>query len=331
MKQVWTKSAPVSYKSTLAFAGSLLFGSIIVLHIAFRNAALSGLNTSSSSAAPHPQPLAAPPRGYFGPILWDQGVSHDEFHLLETKNRVLNLVRKYKRVAIVGVSGGADVISFAGNGIEVHAFEPLSSSINSVRKWAKNVNILHNIHLYHVAATKTSTGHMMAAYRTGGGPKTEKEYVKNARVADYLPSGTKPLDLLSVDVQGGEWEVLQGADLRNVRSLWVEVMACNKNAHEMISTLDKLGYAMFDMVPVGATTKTKIREPLLQAPGAAGTRPSNHSEYLDWMCSTMKKDWLWLQTDILAIRRDLITPKIILQLKTLSAVTLIEISAKKKA
>lgn len=141
------------------------------------------------------------------------------------------------------------MITWARLGYEVHAFEPMTSSIDYLQKRAKRLNInKNNLVIHHVAATNEAMGYMTVKYN----PKNETERSRKARVDAELDGNT--LDLLSVDVQGAEWAVLQGSmkllqTPGKVRSLWVELFPCGKNNLQM---LKKTGLARIRAVRHGA-------------------------------------------------------------------------------
>lgn len=312
------RAAPSSLLWTLA-----VFMSFALIWSYLRHFENLALPPASPSAVLAPDIDPAPP-GHFDPALFEQGVSHDQFHLRAMKLRLAAMVRLHKRVAIVGVEGGHDVIHFALDGYETHAFEPMSSSIEHVRSWAERSKI-KGIHLHHVAASNVSGKSITAAYLTGS--KKEYEKVSTARVDDSVTGG---LDVLSADIQGNEWDVVQGAmriiNGPGVRSMWIEIHPCNPRVPPMLAELDRLGYVMFDMVPIGATRATKERETLIEAANAARlgwyTRPPRFDHYFDWMCKIQKEHWLWLQTDVLAIKREILTDDMMLKIKSLSSALL---------
>ena len=266
--------------------------------------------------------ISAPESGQFSPILFDQGISHDQFHTQGTKLRLAELFRKHSRAAIVGVASGGDCVFFAHEGYEIYAFDPMTNSIRTMMKWAKSIKVDKQIHSYRVAAGEKSGGEVKAEYLTGD--NQQREIAKRARIDDYIK---EPLDVLSLDIQGGEWDVLRGAmkivEGPGVRSMWIEIHGCNEKVPPMLKALDKLDYALFDMVPVGATKATKVRESLFDSPNSYAKgwrrRPSSYKKYFKWMCHLQKHEWKWIQSDILAVKRELLTEEILLNLRSLGA------------
>ncbi len=266
--------------------------------------------------------IALPKHGRFSPILFDQGISHDQFHLQATKLKLAGLFRKHSRVAVVGVASGGDVVFLAHDNYEVYAFDPMSKSIQLVTHWAKSIKVDSRVHAFRVAASDVSGGIIKAEYLTGESQQREK--APRARIDDFVKG---PLDVLSLDIQGGEWDVLRGAmkivNGPGVRSMWIEIHPCNQKVPPMLRTLDKLGYAMFDMVPTGGTKATLKRESLFDPPVAVSKgwrkRPPAFDDYFKWMCELQKTDWKWIQTDILAVKRELITDEVLFKLRSLGA------------
>lgn len=265
--------------------------------------------------------FTSPRHGHFHPALFRQGISHDDFHVREMKERLLGMVRHHNQIGIVGVEGGHDVIHLASRGYQVEAFEPMTKYINSVRKWSSGQGIT-GVNLHHCAAGNVTGGYIVAQYNTGN--TRDAERVPRKRVDDVLSSSTG-LDVLSADIQGGEWDVLQGASRiiegAGIRSMWIEIHPCNPRVPPMLEQLDKWGYSLFDMVPFGGLKGTTGRTSALDSDVALAmdwhNRPSEFKEYFQWMC-TMKKRWNWLQADVLAIQRQLVTPQFLIKLNSLS-------------
>ncbi len=266
--------------------------------------------------------IAAPKHGKFSPILFDQGVSHDQFHLQATKLKLAAMFRKHSRVAVVGVASGGDVVFLAAEKYKVYAFDPMTESIRLVTHWAKSINVDSRVHAHRVAASDVSGGIVEVEYLSDGVRQREK--APRARIDDYVKG---PLDVLSLDIQGGEWDVLRGAmkivNGPGVRSMWIEIHPCNQRVPPMLRTLDRLGYALFDMAPTGSTKARLKRESLFDPPVAVSKgwrkRPPAFDDYFKWMCELQKTDWKWIQTDILAVKRQLLTDEVLFKLRSLGA------------
>lgn len=234
-------------------------------------------------------------------------------------------------VAVVGVEFGTEVEMFANEGYTVHAFEPMpmyhslmaakvrknaAAADGGVQKW--------DVRLHHIAAGSDRNGTLTLKYRTEAA--NEKSTVLVGRIEDYVK---QELVVLSVDIQGSEIDALRGAkrliNEGNVRSLWVEIFPCNKRVLEVFQLLDEK-YVMFDFVPWGRPrgehggqaehTMNLDRHPsFMTADGAE--RPSEFYAFWKWFCAKMDGGpYAWIQSDILAIRRDLITPELMVKLST---------------
>lgn len=285
---------------------------------------------------PDPGVLSIPSRGYLGDTLFRQGLSHLVFHHLPVKRHLAALLApndgSKPAVGVVGVEFGMEVYMFAKAGYTVHAFEPMpryyglmatSLRKNAVlaeqgkeRKWDVRV---HNI------AAGSENGSMKLRYLTEGSNETSE--VRIRRIDDYVK---QELAVLSVDIQGSEIDALRGAtkliEESGVRSLWIEIFPCNKRVLEVFKLLDEK-YVMFDFVPWGrprtgkgvksdSTMNLDKHPSFFTADGAE--RPSEFYAFWKWMCGKKKGPYVWIQSDILAIRRDLVTPELMVKLATLS-------------
>jgi len=244
--------------------------------------------------------------GVLSDVLYNQGLSHLAFHLPAFKLRLASLVRKSGTVAVVGVQYGNEVVSFAKAGYEVHGFEAMDHYYQYLLK--RTITWPH-VYIYHVAAGS----------RTGGKKEqvnyfTKTSNVSYARLDDYL-SG-KEIDVLSVDIQGNELDVLKGASKVKVRSYWIET-GCNPKNELMLALLAKSGYIMFDFVPWGSHKSGNIEVGERININRWQNRPGRYMEYLSWICATQKNGYHWLQTDILAVRKDVVTDRFLEQLSTI--------------
>ncbi len=242
------------------------------------------------------------------------------FHSNLFKLRLASLVKQYNRVAVVGVEWGSEVRALGSAGYEVHAFEPLTKFHTHTKNIATSAG--WNVHMYKVAAGATSGGTIELKY---------DGFVDNAKLAkvdDFLSS---KLDVLSVDIQGNEYDVLVGA--RNlisggkVRSLWIEIFPCNPKVNKIFDLLDEK-YVIFDFVPWGKLAGSKLTSSWTGRSDSVemgwNTRPSKFEPYLRWLCKDEKRGFRWSQTDIVAIRRDLITPKLLQKLANIGNDVLVE-------
>lgn len=282
--------------------------------------------------------LAVPHRGHLGDVLFKQGLSHLVFHHNRVKSRLASLVAPADgtkgAVGVVGVEYGAEVLLFANEGYTVYAFEPIPLYYNQMaglirvnhEMAAKGLRRKWDVRLHNIAAGSERNGTLALKYSTV--LAKEKAEVHVGRIEDYVK---QELVVLSVDIQGSEIEALRGArrliDEVGVRSLWVEIKQCNKRVLEVFQLLDEK-YAMFDFVPYGIPMKEngELAEAPMNfdkhpsfIPNDGAERSSEFNAFWKWMCDKQKKGvYAWFQSDILAIRRDLVTPELMLKLSTLS-------------
>lgn len=82
-------------------------------------------------------------------------------------------------------------------------------------------------------------------------------------------------------------------------------------------------YVMFDFVPWGQSSKEeKVAVPRSRnsflTPDLGRRDPLLFSEYMLWMCRAQKDGYRWLQTDLVAVRRDLVTKETTAQLRNIA-------------
>lgn len=119
--------------------------------------------------------------------------------------------------------------------------------------------------------------------------------------------------------------MLQGAShlLRRhfVNSLWIEAIACNDKLSHLLNLVGH-DYVLFDFVPWGklkgdsGTDIPKSRLSFAFEPD----RPSDMRDYLHWMCERKESRFQWLQTDFLAVRKQLVDARIMQKLDTIAHV-----------
>lgn len=133
----------------------------------------------------------------------------------------------------------------------------------------------------------------------------------------------EPLAVLSVDVQGDEYHVLQGALhlLRRyfVNSLWIEAIACNDKVWHLLHLLGD-DYVLFDFVPWGKLKGDTGNDIPKSRPSFAyePNRPSDVGEYLHWMCERKESRYHWLQTDFVAVRKQLVDERFLQQINSIA-------------
>lgn len=238
--------------------------------------------------------------GHVHPLLHDQALSHFALHSFGVQKALVSLFEP-RSLAIVGVEWGTDVRQFAESGYHVYAVEPASKYVNNLNGLLEE-HPTWNVTVLPFAAGNASGGSMHLTYDNDHVSET----VSVHRLEDHI---SEPLAVLSVDVQGDELAVLQGAErlLRNVSSLWVELIACNPRNSQLLELIDG-SFTVFDFVPWGmpaASSQTSV-------PNDRSSfvfnrrRPSYFSDYLAWICSSRESSYKWLQTDFLAVRTDLV-------------------------
>lgn len=309
---------------------ALFFGGLILGYTLSAPAHLRLPTALSRAPLSAPARLAPPARGHLGGTLLSQGLSHVAFHAPATKLLLARLLGGPSRsVGVVGVEWGAEATLFAQRGYTVHAFEPMPAfhaalakriAINAARA-AEGVEQKWDVRLHQIAAGAESSGSMDVRYQ---GRSTR---VQRGRIDAYVRG---ELDVLSVDIQGGELDVLRGAKgllgPDGARSLWVEVFPCNARALGVLQLLDK-DYAIFDFMPWGLPLERRgggVNETMSLDKHSSwfgdsgGRRPAEFKRYYDWFCRASHRRFAWIQSDILAVRRDLLTPKMMARLATLS-------------
>jgi len=248
--------------------------------------------------------------GYVHDVFSRQGISYIGFHAKELKLRLASLVHKTGKVVVAGVKHEGEVQFMAQAGYEIYAFEPLQRHYEAIRKLSER-RPHWMVHLHKV----------VLGNRSGGTVKLSRggENVHRAQIDDYI-APTEEIDVLSVDIQGNELEVLQGAKklLENgsIRSLWIEIMGCNKKSERLLKLLEK-DYIIFDLVPWGAR-RTAVGRMEAMGNGTLTNRPHKHINYLWWLCANGKESFKWVQTDIVAVRKDLVTRHLLQRFSTIA-------------
>ncbi|PXF43052.1 hypothetical protein BWQ96_07199 [Gracilariopsis chorda] len=245
------------------------------------------------------------PHGFISPSLHQQALSHIAFHSNAIKLALASLFPSLKAAAVVGVEWGQETFLFAENDFHVYAFEPANKFVDHLKRIVEN-NPQWNYTLVPIAAANESEGTIILEYENAD----INETVQVGKVDDHVH---EPLAVFSLDIQGDELHVLQGSTKLlskdvGVASLWVEAIACNDKVATILHMLDDQ-YVAFDFVPWGhhVTQKAAKVPRSLNSFAYAPDRPGGYSEYLSWMCELQQKEYKWLQTDFLFIRRDYLT------------------------
>lgn len=151
---------------------------------------------------------AAFPRGHVHRTLYDQRLSHLAFHSGDLKPALARLVSdpatSAASVAVVGVEWGAEVVALAEIGFHVYAFEPVAKFVAHLEEVLKEKPHLNVTVLPIAAVAERNVGNVTLEYPNAG----VSESVASGIVDDFVKG---ELAVLSIDVQGNELEVLQGA------------------------------------------------------------------------------------------------------------------------
>lgn len=103
---------------------------------------------------------------------------------------------------------------------------------------------------------------------------------------------------------------------------WIEAVACNEKVKGIFSMLDEQ-FVIFDFSPWGLpklTPKDKTQRVLTTRASFVyePERPAEFGEYWDWMCRVQHERYEWFQTDLLAVRRDLLSLALVGRLSSLA-------------
>eukprot|EP00178_Gracilaria_changii_P007242 TRINITY_DN2314_c0_g1_i1.p2 TRINITY_DN2314_c0_g1~~TRINITY_DN2314_c0_g1_i1.p2 ORF type:complete len:343 (-),score=44.02 TRINITY_DN2314_c0_g1_i1:231-1259(-) len=235
------------------------------------------------------------------PQLHKQALSHFSFHSAFVKDQLLEALSASHSdsVVVIGVSFGVEVLRFARAHRRVFAFEPMPNSVQQLRDAIEATQPPLDVQIFEMAASDT-TGQSHSFNVTYKG---ESRLVRSDRVDRHIPHGVQ-IAVMSVDIQGEEYHALEGAGkvLSRVRSLWVEMKACGEHNLKLLRLLDQQ-YVLFDFVPWGESHRS---HDLRHRDSFAYDmmRPADFEAYTNWFCDMKQKHFDWLQTDVLAVRRD---------------------------
>lgn len=258
-----------------------------------------------------------PARGRLHRALYQQGISRNHLRLPRMKRHLAELVRHHNRVCIVGGGArGRDVIEFASIGYKVDAFQVASRYIASTTRSVRALR-LTGVTMHHAVAGAESGGHLVLQ-------SENNELVSRRRIDDTIKHA---LDVLEVGTRAFEMGAIYGASRliqstgAGVRSILFQIPACSAQIAPLLKQLDVWDYALFDTVPHGVLTYGEMRVSAVYTDMALdmgwNTRPSKPKKYARWLCDMKKNHWHSLHVDIVAIRRDLVTPELMLALNTL--------------
>ncbi len=216
-------------------------------------------------------------------------LSHFAFHTDALKTRLARLAAPPNAtVVIVGVEWGNDMAALAHAGYRVIAVEADPQHARTLRQRVQD-NPTWDVRVVEAYAAATA--------------ESERQVTVDSLVSTEVA-------VLSVDVQGAEHEVLRGASKllaeRRVRTLWVESIACQASALHVLHML-KDEFELFDFVPWGLARGKDAKVPRTRDSFLFDdARPGGIDQYWQWLCDAQRGRYKWLQTDFLAVRKDLV-------------------------
>lgn len=244
-------------------------------------------------------------------LLHEQALSHIAFHSDAYKVGLAQLAVGSGNdggglAVIVGVEWGRDVYALADAGFRVVAVEPDAKYTAALRTSAQaQAGRVRVIEAY--AGAETDNG------------STPKTIALDDELA--VSEGEGEIMVLSADVQGGEDKVVKGAERLlssgRVRTIWVESIACQASALHVLHILARHGYEMYDFVPWGRTRSQHEDGVVPRSIESFAYNPYRLGEidkYWQWLCDTQRQHiqdahegigFRWLQTDIIAVRKDI--------------------------
>lgn len=305
----------------------LLFPLLLALLVAPSRAASPAPSPSSppptdlaSSAQPAPSAKLFP-AGLISPLFRDQRLSHYAFHHSGGQARLARLLAPPPAtVVIVGVEWGSDAIALARAGYRIIGIEPLSHFVAHMKDVVAREGL--DIRIVHAAAGATSGSEVTVNYENAGEAGVETvAAVTVDEVLESEPGGApETVAVLAVDIQGEEAAVVDGAKRAlgrgSVASVWVEAIACNERVKRLLASLDAQ-FTLFDFAPWGAPRgySTATRGPPATADAfVAGGFPMELDPWWTALCAVQRRMFQWLQTDVVGVRRDLLTNHVVREL-----------------
>lgn len=243
----------------------------------------------------------------FNPLFWNQGISNEVFHFALVKSYIADVVRTHNVAAVVGVLDGIEAYWLAKTGFKVFAFEPVKEFADVLHRKFKKHNMT-NITIVNKAVSNISQKVAQISYGESGNT------AETIRIDDLV---SESIDVLSIDIQGNEYDALLGAtnllEHGKIVSLWIEIKACNEKVPLLLNKLLANDYILYDFVPWGQTKnnerKTSVFHWHRDNSNSVLFRPETINNYLNWMCSIKPHFW-YLQTDVLAIHRASVTKEV---------------------
>lgn len=252
-------------------------------------------------------------KGHIYSSLHRQALSHQAFHSNPLKLALAELALRWpscnRTAVIVGVEFGGEMKHFANHGFRVIGFEPNPRFASAMREQIRN-NTSWDAHLYEYAVGE-EPGQVTFIYQN-----ENPVHASIVRLNDYVDES---IAVLSVDVQEFEDSVLKGATKllkSSIAMIWFEAISCNDRVAGILDLLDDQ-YVLFDFVPWGIPKKSKAGPPRRENYAFNPKRPSTFKDYLSWLCTTKKQEFMFLQTDIVAVQRSLL-PSIVQDLDRLA-------------
>lgn len=184
---------------------------------------------------------------------------------------ILDLIAKYLKKGDVFVDVGANIgqhsmfaASIVGNSGKVYSFEPIPYIYNQLLDSVKINHFESIVDAYNIALGeegKTETLHI-ETNNVGGssiiGPhgKDNKEIIINIKKGDAMLGNIKHINMVKIDVEGYEYEVLAG--MQKTLAIHKPIIILefsgqlyfsrgNNNGDKIISLLENIGYALYDI------------------------------------------------------------------------------------
>lgn len=268
---------------------------VIILIIVSASVAVSSLNIDST--------------------LWDQGINDFDFHGDCIRNELFKVgCQGFNCTAVVvGVEKGNDVIQMAEVGMKVIGVEPVPEFATFVLNRAVENNLLSRVSVM-LGAAGSVAAQVNITYQN-----------HNFEILSFPLDAfiEEEIGIVSIDVHGDATplDVVLGARKAIarglIRSLWVELKPTDW-AQELLEFLSE-DYLLFDFIWVGTPISCRGTPAYLcnKQLVYAGPRPQPDN-YIETMFSVKAESFQWMQTDIIALHRSVVTDSVIEQLNTMS-------------
>eukprot|EP01012_Entosiphon_sulcatum_P034553 TRINITY_DN43844_c0_g1_i1.p1 TRINITY_DN43844_c0_g1~~TRINITY_DN43844_c0_g1_i1.p1 ORF type:complete len:392 (+),score=55.87 TRINITY_DN43844_c0_g1_i1:51-1178(+) len=155
----------------------------------------------------------------------------------------------------------------------------------------------------------------IAAHNTSGSVGLQYENMRKVVPQERVDTYVKDhVYTASLDTQGTELNILKGMsnifDGFGADIVYCEMIALNPNLLDLLQFLDRLGFVIFDFVPIGQPRNSRVPafSPAMTKEFAPyEPRPSGFAEWVDHFNMLSRSKYKWLQTDIMAINRSFLT------------------------